>query len=103
MAGLSLDYSCISAPSRLCDAINRHRMPGAGKMAAYRTHRGEQGVNIKQQIAMGVVALIVVAANAVMVMTQFGEAQAAEAQAAAMVAPLNAPELPQDQFRDLTY
>ena len=60
-------------------------------------------MNIKQQIAMGVVTLIVVAANAVMVMTQFDEAQAAEAQAAATVAPLNAPELPQDQFRDLTY
>ncbi len=72
-------------------------------MAAHRTHRGEQGVNIKEQIAMGVVALIVVAANAALVMTQYKEMQAAETQAAVAVAQLNAPEAPQDQFRDLTY
>jgi hypothetical protein len=58
-------------------------------------------VDIKQQIAMGALTLIIVAANAVMVMTQFDEAQAAQAQAAH--APLNSQELPQDQFRDLTY
>ena len=77
-------------------------MPGRRRWPHIERTQGEQGVDIKQQIAMGVVTLIVVAANVVMVMTQFDEAKAAEAQGAT-VAALNSPELPQDQFRDLTY
>jgi len=78
-------------------------MPGRRRWPHIERTQGEQGVDIKQQIAMGVVTLIVVAANAAMVMTQFDQAKAAEVQGAATVAALNSPELPQDQFRDLTY
>ena len=62
-------------------------------------------MNTKQQCATGFLAMIIVASVALMpVNAEVKDSQVSMVrQSGTIAAPLNSPELPQDQVRDLTY
>jgi hypothetical protein len=60
-------------------------------------------MNTKQQVAMGLAAMIMMAGSAMMVGTQSVTQAATPAAVTAEFTPLASAELPQDQVRDLTY
>ena len=60
-------------------------------------------MNTKQQIGIGLAAMIMMAGSAMMVQGVSGIYAAAPVEMTVAFTPLNSPELPQDQVRDLTY